>query len=164
MFSKLSLRTTILQIVTTCVLLLLDNFFANFANCGSRNFFLQIIQISIQESLFANFVNCRRALDILFLQVVQLVVLDILLTNFCELLFQTIFCCEKILGLGDWVNSLTKVVRVVGVVKVVRVVGVVKVVRVLKNVEMSYLWRTDIRASESWALFSFWAEFAIANT
>ena len=71
-------------------------FFANFANCGSRNFFLQIIQISIQESLFANFVNCRRALDILFLQVVQLVVLDILLTNFCELLFKTMFCSKKI--------------------------------------------------------------------
>ena len=39
MFSKLSLRTTILQIVTTCVLLLLDNF-------------LQILQIVVPETFF----------------------------------------------------------------------------------------------------------------
>ena len=129
--------------------------FCKFCKLWFGKLLLQIIQISVRDSLFANFVNCRCVLDILFLRVVQLVVLDILFTNSYELLFQSISFCKKVLDLIDWVDSFSKGVRVG---------EVVKVVRELKKVDMSHLWQTDMHTSESWALFCFWAEFAIANT
>ena len=80
--------------------------FCKFCKFWFGKLFLQIIQISVCDSLFANFANCCCVLDILFLRVVKLVVLDILFTNSYKLLFQSIFFVQK----SSWFEWLSRLV------------------------------------------------------